>query len=216
MYFAIESRQFAEFGHLLDQMFNLRHRVFCEQLKWVEAEGGHERDQYDDLNPIYLFHTDPNAQYVYAAARLMPTSGPTLLTDVFSATVPDAVAFQSPFVWEITRLCVDDELMKKHYPNRRVLEVLRMMLLAGMEFGARNGVETFLSNFDDVRLRIWRRAGARIDIVGRTEAFSTPVMLGLTETGRDALQAVRDQLGHHERVLQRAPKLAARTMREAA
>ncbi len=164
-------------------MFHLRHRVFCEQLKWVDGEGSAEKDQYDDLNPVYLLHTDPDAQYLYAAARLMPTSGPTLLTDVFSETLPDAVAFQSPFVWEITRLCVDDTLLRQHYPNHRVIEVLRMMLLAGMEFGARNGIETFLSNFDDVRLRIWRRAGARIDIVGRSDEFSTPVMLGLTEFG---------------------------------
>ncbi|WP_162408877.1 acyl-homoserine-lactone synthase [Acuticoccus sediminis] len=216
MYFAIESHQFATFGHLLDQMYNLRHRVFCEQLKWVSAEGGKERDIYDNLSPVYLLHTDENAEFLYAAARLMPTSGRTLLTDVFAETMPDAVAFQSPFVWEITRLCVDEELIRQHQPKRRMLDVLRMMLLAGMEFGYRNGVDTFLSNFDEARLRIWRRAGARIDIIGQCDDFSVPVMLGLTESGRDALEAVRERLGHHDRVLSRAPRLHSSITRVAA
>lgn len=215
MYFTLESHQFGAFSHLVEQMYALRHRVFCEQLQWVDAEGNRERDQYDDYNPVYLLHTDETAEFLYASARLMPTSGPTLLTDVFAQSIPDAGMIQSPFVWEITRLCLDDTLLRQHQPGQRAINVLRMMLLAGMEFGARNGVETFLSNFDDVRLRIWRRAGARIDIVGQAEGFSVPVMLGLTEAGRDALEAVRTQLGHHERVLSRAPQARFRPARAA-
>ena len=206
MYFTIEAHQFAAYSHLLDQMFSLRHRVFCEQLKWVDGRGARERDKYDDMNPVYLVHTDEKAEVLFAAARLMPTSGPTLLTDVFNATIPDACGFESPFVWEITRLCVDEEMIRKYQPGRRILDVLRMMLLAGMEFGVRNGVETYLSNFDDIRLRIWRRAGAQIDIVGETDAFSVPVKLGLTQAGRDALEAVRETVGYKGRVLSRAPR----------
>lgn len=206
MYFTLEPHQYDDNKHLLEQMFVLRYRVFCDDLQWVDAEGGKERDEYDDYGPVYLMHTDPTGSQLYACARLMPTSGPTLLSDVFGDTLPDACAFQSPFVWEITRLCVDDELIRRRGGNQRALEVLRMMLLAGMEFGARNGIDTYLSNFDDIRLRMWRRAGARIDIIGQSEDFSIPVMLGLTESGPDALEEVRMRLGHHSPVLVSAPQ----------
>lgn len=206
MYFTVEAHQFAQYGHLLDQMFRLRHRVFCEKLKWVDLPGPAERDQYDDMNPVYLLHTDEKAEKLYAAARFMPTTGPTLLSDVFGDTMPDACAFQSSFVWEITRLCIDEERLQADQPGRSSLDVVRRMLLAGMEFGVRSGIESFLSNFDDVRLRIWRRCGAQVDIVGTADGFSVPVILGLTECSADALEGLRARAGHAMPVLTRAPR----------
>lgn len=212
MYFTVESHQHEQFAHLLDQMFRLRHRVFCEKLKWVDIEGTSERDEYDDMNPVYLLHTDDKGEKLYAAARFMPTTGPTLLSDVFGATMPDACAFQSPFVWEITRLCIDEERLQMDQPGRSPLDVVRRMLLAGMEFGVRSGIESFLSNFDDVRLRIWRRCGAQVDIVGTTEGFSVPVILGLTECSTEALEGLRERAGHTMPVLTRAPRTARRVV----
>jgi len=39
----------------LNGMFQFRHRVFHDLLGWeVNSERGMERDEYDDLNPVYL------------------------------------------------------------------------------------------------------------------------------------------------------------------
>lgn len=204
MYFVLEAHQTERYPSLMAQMFRLRARVFGGELGWVEVDGDEERDVYDDCCPAYIMHTDPTGNHLYAAARLMPTMGPTLLADVFGDTVPDA-AFQSPFVWEITRLCVDDALIRAHGRGRERLDVLRSMLVAGMEYGVANGIDSFLANFDAVRQRMWERLGARFDVIGTSERFSTTVHLGLVESSPAALADLRRRLGRAEPVLAPPP-----------
>ena len=39
----------------LDNMYRLRHRVFCTKLNWdVNGHDGMEKDQYDEKNAYYL------------------------------------------------------------------------------------------------------------------------------------------------------------------
>jgi acyl homoserine lactone synthase len=178
----------------MSQMFRLRSRVFRDELNWVEHDGDEERDVYDDLDPVYVMHTDPTGEELYACGRLMPTSGPTLLADVFGDTVPD-VDFQSPFVWEITRLCVDDALIRERGLGGQRIAILRSMHAAALEFGLTRGVEAYLANFDDLRLRMWRRFGAHFDVIGTSDTFSVRVHLGITACTEVALMAQREALG---------------------
>lgn len=194
MHFILDGDQIEDYPHLAAQMFKLRARVFRDELGWVDTEGDEERDFYDDCDPCYIMHTDPTGQHLYAAARLMPTTGPTLLADVFGETLPD-IEFASPFVWEITRLAVDDELIAQHGLGRERLTILRNMLLAGMEFGVANHIDSFLANFDNARLRMWRWLGAEFDVLGTSTSFSTTVHLGLIESTPASLDALQERLG---------------------
>lgn len=205
MYFVVNSDQLEKYPHLERQMFRLRARVFRDELGWVDSVGDEERDVYDENGASYILCTDATGTHLYAAARLMPTTGPTLLADVFGDTIPDA-DFRSPFVWEITRLAVDDALIRAHGLGRERLVILRDMLLAGMEFGVKHRIGAFLANFDETRLRMWRRLGARFDVIGTTDAFSTRVHLGLIESSADALAALRETLGRTGEVLGAAPR----------
>lgn len=194
---------------LLAKVFRLRARVFGQSLGWVPVTGEEERDRYDDAAPVYLVHLDAAGEQVYAAARFLPTTGPTLLADVFGETVPDA-GLASPFVWECTRLCVDDALMRAHGRSAERFAVLRRMLLAGVEFALEAGIEAFLANFDDVRLRMWRRAGARIDVIGTGEGFSCgAVHLGLMEVSEAAREDLAGRLSLPGRVLSPLPPARA-------
>lgn len=194
MYFTLTAEQLSQYPHLYDQMFRLRSRVFRDELQWVATDGEHEADIYDELNPVYVLHTDPLGVHLYACGRLMPTSGPTLLADVFGETVPDA-DFASPLVWEITRLCIDDALIRAHGRDHDRLDILRSLHVAALEFGLSAGVETFLANFDDLRLRMWRRMNVHFDVIGTSRAFSTTVHLGVTECSRPVLEEARARLG---------------------
>lgn len=212
MYFIAEGSDVERHPALMRQMFALRARVFGERLGWVDVAGEEERDRYDDLCPVYLLHTDAAARHLYAAARFLPTTGPTLLSDVFAETVPDAALLASPFVWECTRLCLDDDKMRAHGRHGERLDVLRAMLIAGVEFGVEAGVEAFLANFDDVRLRTWRRAGARIDVIGTAPGFGHgPVHLGLMEVSAAALADLSGRLRRPLPVLAAAPCAAVAT-----
>lgn len=206
MHFVIEPHQQAAHPHLMEQMFRLRQRVFCQELDWVETNGPEERDVYDDYNPVYVLHTDATGQHLYGSARLMPMSGPTLLSDVFGDTLPDAAGFDAPFVWEITRLCIDDRLMREHGRGHERIRTLRLMRAASLEFGVRAGVETYLANFDDLRLRMWRRCGAHFDVIGTSQLFSTTVHLGISECSPEELARALGALGTTGPILSPLPR----------
>src|SRR5438552_15584925 len=98
-----------EFSGLLDEMFRLRARVFRTRLGWdVQVTDGKERDKYDDEAPVYLVYADDDGRHVKGSLRLLPTTGPTVLTDIFWVTLPDAVDLSAPTIWEYTRFCLDD------------------------------------------------------------------------------------------------------------
>ena len=43
----------------LNEMYQLRHRVFFEQMKWhVSSENGMEKDEYDEQDMYYLIYKD--------------------------------------------------------------------------------------------------------------------------------------------------------------
>lgn len=172
---------------LLDQMFALRAKVFRQRLGWVDGDGEHEQDRYDRCDPVYLVHTDPSRQRLAAACRFLPMMGPTLLRDVFGETIPD-IDIWGPHVWECSRLVLDEDVVS----SAERIPVLRRMLRTGIAFGLDVGADVFLANFDDLRLAAFRRAGARIDVIGQTDGYSCgTVYLGLIEVSEAALEDVR-------------------------
>ncbi|MEO1103877.1 MAG: acyl-homoserine-lactone synthase [Pseudomonadota bacterium] len=194
MYFIIHGANLHNYPSLSNQMYKLRSKVFRDELQWVETEGELEVDSYDMLNPVYVMHTDPLGLELYACGRLMPTSGPTLLADVFGETIPDA-NFASPTVWEITRLCIDDALIRNRGLDAERMTILRSLHVAALEFGLSAGVDTYLANFDPLRLRMWRRMNVHFDVIGTCEDFSTRVHLGVTECSVRVLEEARARLG---------------------
>ena len=129
-------------AHLLDQMFRLRARVFAERLKWdVSVVDGKERDRFDDLAPVYLIYTDEEGLEVRGSLRLLPTTGPTVLADFFTDTMPDAALLSAPTIWECTRFCVDEDRLRHReqiVASRALISGLgSVALAAGIEFDPR-------------------------------------------------------------------------------
>ncbi|MFB4375949.1 acyl-homoserine-lactone synthase [Agrobacterium sp. CR_3] len=119
MFLLIQPHQYDRYAGLLEQSFRLRKRVFHDRLGWlVDVHHGLERDAYDGLGPVYLVWCDEDEHHLYGTVRLMPTTGPTLLRDVFSRTLAgkDLV---SPVAWEGTRMCLDVDLLRKLQPTLR-------------------------------------------------------------------------------------------------
>lgn len=89
MFTLLQNNDFTAIAHLLDAAFRLRKRVFAAQLGWeVPVTGGREFDSYDDDSAQYLVWCSADRQRLYGLVRLIPTSAPTLLFDVFGATRP--------------------------------------------------------------------------------------------------------------------------------
>lgn len=178
---------------LVDKMFSLRAKVFADKLGWdVKTTNGRERDRYDDFGPLYLLYTDPCRETVIGSLRLMPTMGPTLLHDVFADTIPEGAHFASPTIWECTRFCVDEDRVSSEEATR----ISGLLMLGICELGLKSGIDLIVANFDPVMVRMYRRIGCTVDVLGRTEIpGGRPVCLGAFEISPRTLQSGRRRMG---------------------
>ena len=134
---------------------------FGDRLNWdVEVAGGQERDRYDDERPVYIIYSDDKAREVKGSLRLLPTTGPTLLADVFSDTLPDAVHLSAPTIWECSRFCLDDKILDGGQ-QQEILFASAVLLEALGNVALRAGIESIIGNFDASMLRLYRKSAVR-------------------------------------------------------
>ncbi len=88
------------------EMHRLRYRVFKERLGWgVNVVDGAEADDFDSASPSYLLQRDRDGG-VQGCVRLLPTTGPTMLRDVFSELLAGRAAPASREIWESSRFAL--------------------------------------------------------------------------------------------------------------
>ena len=178
----IENRDTNVYADLLDDMYRLRARVFKDRLGWdVKVVEGLERDDFDDLDPVYLVHVD-QAGTVDGSCRLLPTTGPTLVSEFFSDTMPDAAQLQAPSIWECTRFCADPDASVEGITTICGEMLTRMGML-----GLASGFDTVLGNFDAVMMRLYRIIRAPVEILGHTDRYGSRVYLGAFRIGEKAV-----------------------------
>jgi acyl homoserine lactone synthase len=192
MIILIQSYNALDYQELLDDMFRLRARVFRDRLGWdVQVIDGRERDKYDDEGPVYLIYADDEAKKVKGCLRLLPTTGPTLVADIFADTVPDAVYIRAPTVWECTRFCLDGAAWKS---GREALFTSAILVAALGDIAIKSGIESIIGNFDSSMLRLYRRLGCEVDVLGSTQRYGQPVYLGLFSINNSILARVKATL----------------------
>ena len=71
------------FPRLRDTMFRDRAEQFKKRLGWAVSvnEAGEERDEYDDLNPLYVIWEADGRHG--GSMRFLPTTGPTMARIIF-------------------------------------------------------------------------------------------------------------------------------------
>lgn len=143
---------------LLDGMYKLRHAVFAERLKWTSLDSyQREIDLYDVLNPVYLICRDP-AGDVVGCWRLLPTTGPYMLKDIFSHLLWGTAAPEQPDIWEISRFAIDPK-WRDYHSLGAVGSVVGQMLLDLFNFSEANGINRIVAASDIRFDRILKRAG---------------------------------------------------------
>lgn len=197
MFTTIQGPEYSENANLLDQMFRLRKKVFADQLKWdVPVSEGRERDYYDGLSPAYLVWCSDDRQTLYGSIRMMPTTGPTLLYDVFEETIPEAASLMAPGIWEVTRCCVDTEKLALDYPGLNPTRAFGLLCLATAECAVAHGIHTLVSNYEPHMARIYRKAGATFDEIGRADGYGRhPVCCAAFEMSDASVLRMRSALG---------------------
>lgn len=208
MIVSIQAHEYAAYPEVLSQMLRTRKAVFFDSLGWeVEVDGAFERDRYDDMQPVYLVWCDRDRKRHYGSMRLMPTTGPTLLYDVFRRTFPDAAELSAPGIWEGTRMCVDEEALAADYPQLAPRQAFCLLLVALCELALANGIHTMISNYEPHLARLYRRAGAVVHELGRADGFGRyPVCCGAFEISSHILTSMRRSLGLVEPLFDRTAR----------
>lgn len=205
MYALVQGHQYGKYENVLEQYFCLRKTVFADRLGWkVNVQGSHERDFYDDLKPAYLIWCDNDRSQLYGAVRLLPTTGPTLLYDVFRATFRHAADLVAPGIWEGTRMCVDEEALARDFPQLQLDRAFCMLLLALCEVSLEHGIDTLISNYEPHMRRVYQKAGAEVDELGRANGYGKhPVCCGAFEVSERVLSNMRSKMKIKERLYQK-------------
>jgi len=156
------------YPRLRDSMFADRATQFHSRLKWdiVIDDNGHERDQYDPLNPLYVIWQRPDGTHG-GSLRYLPTLGRTMVEEHFAHLTGGARVRHSA-IWECTRLC----LAPGAAPN-----VSAALMLGGLEVGLNLGLSHAVGVFDARMLRVYGRLGW------------PPAVLGQEGEGRHAICA---------------------------
>ncbi|EAR21394.1 Autoinducer synthesis protein [Nitrococcus mobilis Nb-231] len=86
-------------------MYRFRHQIFKERLGWqIPSRGSLEWDSYDELDPVYGAYYRRGA--IIGAFRLLPTTGPYMLRDIFAELLRGEPPPCAADVWELSRFAV--------------------------------------------------------------------------------------------------------------
>lgn len=194
----IEGRNAAEHPLIIDAMHKSRAEVFHDRLGWdVVVKDGRERDRFDDANPLYLISVDPDSGAYQGSVRLLPTTGPNMLRDVFpqlldaneGGAYPTHAYVESATIWESSRICQKNGTQAEQRP------VLNELILGLGEVAVSAGLTQIVSVFDARMYRILSQ------VVG-LEVIGTPQRIGgimcyaaLFDCGEKAAKYVREKTG---------------------
>lgn len=188
---AIAPESYKDSADLLDRMHRLRARVFRDRLNWdVNVANGREADGFDDCQPTYILTvTDQCA--VVGCARLLPASGPTLLSVLFPELGECGLVRPHATMIESSRFCVDTSV-EAGREGQALHDATWTMFAAIIEWSMANGYSELITA-TDVRIeRILRRAGWPMSRIGEPKRLgNTNAVVGLLPTDPKSFEQVR-------------------------
>jgi N-acyl-L-homoserine lactone synthetase len=200
----IEGAYASRFPKEMDAMFRNRAEVFSGRLGWdVVVKDGYERDRFDDLSPLYLVSVDPITERYWGSLRLLPTTGPNMLRDVFPQLLEEGEVVESATIWESSRICGIAVEGQPERSRNGVNYVLNELIAGIGEVALLAGLTQIVSVFDARVFRILKAIGCRIEIIGRPQRIGDVMTYAaLFDPNPDnRLAAFRTELGMGETVL---------------
>lgn len=184
------------YKNLVHQMYKLRAEQFAGRRKWnVEVTDSMEIDKFDQLNPLYIMVSDGNGTLL-ASLRLLQTTGPHMLSEVFPAVMGDCPPLRSPLIWESSRFCVNTKASKA-ICSQGVNLVTKELLWGLFTTAKQSGMHHVVSVFDVYVERVLRRAGCIFVRLGPVVEYDNGLktVAGLFEVSDRVLDNVSSGLG---------------------
>lgn len=193
MIITIDSLNRHKFGSVLDDMHRLRARVFQGRLGWdVNVQNDMERDEFDDLDPTHVVSLDDDGNVV-GCMRLLQTTGPHMLADVFYSILDGEPPLRSSQLWEATRFCVDTARLSSDKSRNSISYVTSEVMVGAFEYAQKAGVLDAVAVIDPVMNRVLKRSGnAPYDYVGSAKPMGkVTAMAALMDCSDERIANIR-------------------------
>ncbi len=193
----IDSLNKDKFPFIMSAMHRLRARVFEGRLGWdVHVVDGEERDRFDALDPAHIVTFDAQGDVV-GCMRMLQTTGPHMLADVFHSILDGEPPLRSAKLWEATRFCVDTEKLDTGRGPNSISSVTSEIMIGAVEFAIEAGIEDAVAVIDPVMNRVLKRSGnGPYDYVGTPKLMGKVVaMAGLLDCTPERLEGIRSYSG---------------------
>jgi acyl homoserine lactone synthase len=144
-----------------------RHRVFVEQLGWrLDVQDGAETDQFDRSDTVYVMVED-EAGNIAGCARLLQTTRPYLLGEVFPQLLNGLPPPSDPTVWELSRFAAMDFNARAATPLAQFSNSATALLMrAAVDCAAARGAQRLITVSPVGIERLIRRLGIQAHRAG--------------------------------------------------
>jgi acyl homoserine lactone synthase len=148
-----------------------RHRVFVEMLGWeLQTRDGLELDQFDRADTVYVAARNERGAVV-GIARLLPTTRPYLLRDVFPQLLHEQPLPCTSAVWELSRFAAVDFDSTRTTPVSQVAAQVSSPVAVGllreaMRVASELGAQHLITVSPLAVERLLRKAGFRAHRAG--------------------------------------------------
>jgi acyl homoserine lactone synthase len=202
MILVIDALNQDRFASIIDDMFKLRARVFGDRMGWkVTVANGREIDDFDELDPAYVISLDDDCN-VIGCARLLQTTGPHMLSDVFYDILDGEPPLRSATMWESTRFCVDTERLGRGRGPNSVSYTTCELMVGILEYARSAGIDDIITVIDPIMDRVLKRSdNAPYGYVGKTaDMGKVAALAALIDCTEERIDRVRAFAGIEGRI----------------
>ena len=188
---AISAAEYRGAADLIDSMHKLRARIFRGRLEWdVDVRQGREVDEFDSCRPTYILAVTASRQVV-GCARLLPATGPTMMSVLFPDLEPTGLLRPHAQMVESSRFCVDTSL-EAGRAGGSLHDVTLTTFAAIIEWSMEQAYTEIVTGTDVRFERILKRAGWPMTRVGEPRAIgNTMAVAGVLPSDREWFERVR-------------------------
>lgn len=203
MQYVIDRRNRSAFAVQLEEMYRIRHRIYVEGRGWraLARPDRREIDEFDTEDAIYLLGLDSNGR-VQSGLRLLPTTGPHLMRDIFPHALTWGRVPNDNRIYEITRYFLTDEPADRGERRRTAGEILCAMF----EFGLARGLTHISLVCDTFFMPTMLECGFKVHPLGLPTPYAEGTCIAvLFEVSHDVLANTRRVRGISGSVLTFSP-----------
>lgn len=182
---------------LLFDMHRLRARVFKEKMGWdVDVDSrGLEVDDYDLPETIYLLALNKQGR-VIGNWRLQPTSGPTMVFDIWPEFLSTIDVPRADDIWEASRFAVNPLETNPALAMEESKSAVAEMFCALTELCLAVGIKEVMTLYDVRIARVIRRLNCQpYKLSEKLPVDNIPTQVGLFRTDDEMLLRIREATG---------------------